>query len=97
MRSELVVERSRALSSLKKEMEKLEKQIVKDEEEIQKVENQLVNDASTLDGKKISELSQRLGALKKDVDTNFEKLTEITMEHDEKFASYESKLKELDV
>jgi ATP-binding cassette subfamily F protein 3 len=97
MRSELVVERSRALSSLKKEMEKLEKQIVKDEEDIQKVENQLVNDASTLDGKKISELSQRLGALKKDVDTNFEKLTEITMEHDEKFASYESKLKELDV
>ncbi len=97
MRSELVVERSRTLSPFKKEMEKLEKQIVKDEEEIQKIESTLVNESASLDGKKISELSQLLGSLKKNVDDNFEKLTEMTITHDEKFSSYEERLKELDV
>ncbi len=97
MRSELVVERSRLLSPLKKEMEKLEKKIVQDEEESQTIESRLVNEASSLDGKTISELSQKLGNLKKDVDVNFERLTELTMEYDEKFASYEGRLKELDI
>ncbi len=95
MRSEIIMERSRALSPLKKSMEKLEEQIVKDEVSATKIEEKLVNEASSLDGKEIAELSQKLGVLKKTIDESFEKLTEITMDHDEKFSSYENKLKEL--
>lgn len=97
LRSELVIERSKMVSPLKKEMERLEKQIVKEEEDIQNLEIDLIEKAAILEGKQIADMSYRLGILKKAVEDNFEKLTEITMEHDEKFSSYEMRLKELDI
>lgn len=97
LRSELIIERSRELSPLKKQMESLEKEIMKLEEEQQRLEASLIDLAASGDSKKIQESSQRLGVVKKKIDESFELLTEITMKHDERFAQFEIKLKELEV
>ncbi|MGE3609273.1 MAG: ABC-F family ATP-binding cassette domain-containing protein [Bacteriovoracaceae bacterium] len=97
LRSETIVERSRELSPLKKKMENLEKEIVKFEAEEKELESLLIDLAAKNDSKKIQESSQRLGFLKKKIDESFEELTEVTLKHDEIFAKYEEKLKELEV
>lgn len=97
LRSEMIIERGRELNPLKKKMEILEKEIVKLEEEQEKLEEFLINPASMNDSKKIQETSQRLGQVKKKIDSSFDELTEITMRHDEIFQKYEVKLKDLEV
>jgi ATP-binding cassette subfamily F protein 3 len=96
LRSELIIERGRELNPLKKLMEKLEKDIVSSEEEQKKLESDMIDLASKGDSKKIQESSQRLGLLKKNIDDSFEKLTEVTMNHDDIFSQFEIKLKALE-
>ncbi len=96
LRSELIIERGRELNPLKKKMEQLEKDIMKNEEEQKTLETSLIDLASQGDSKKIQEASQRLGVVKKKVDDSFEELTEITMKHDEIFNRYEEKLAKLE-
>lgn len=96
VRQEIILERSRELSPLKKRMEVLEKEIIKLEDEQQKLEADLIDLAAQGDSKKIQESSQRLGSVKKKVEESFDELTEITMKHDELHASYESRLNELE-
>jgi ATP-binding cassette, subfamily F, member 3 len=97
MRSEMIIERSREISPFKKRMEVLEKDIMKLEEEQVKLEADLIDLAAKGDSKKIQEISQRLGIVKKKVDDSFEELTEVTIKHDDLFNKYEAKLKELEV
>lgn len=96
LRSELIIERSRDLSPLKKRMESLEKEIVKLEAEQVALESNLIDLAAQGDSKKIQENSQRLGVVNKSVDDYFEELTEVTLKHDEIFNQYELKLKDLE-
>lgn len=96
LRSEMIIERGRELNPLKKKMEQLEKDIIKNEEEQKTLEASLIDLASQGDSKKIQEASQRLGIVKKKVDDSFEELTEITTKHDEIFARYEEKLAKLE-
>jgi len=97
LRSEMIIERGRELSPMKKRMEILEKDIIKFEEEQVKLEADLIALSSSGDSKKIQENSQRLGMVRKKVDESFEELTEVTMKHDDLMAKYEVKLKELEV
>ena len=97
LRSEMIIERSREISPLKKRMEILEKDIMKFEEEQIKLEAEIIDLAAGGDSKKIQSTSQRLGQVKRKIDTSFEELTEVTMKHDDLFAKYEVKLKDLEV
>ena len=96
-RQELIIERGRELNPLKKKMETLEKEVIKLEEEQAKLEAFLMDPASANDSKKIQEASQKLGQVKKKIDTSFEELSDVTMTHDEIFNRYEEKLKDLEV
>lgn len=96
LRSEMILERSRELSPLKKRMEVLEKDIIVLEKEQAELEAKMIDLAAGGDSKKIQESSLRLGVVKKRVDDSFEELTEITMKHDELFQKFEVKLKEIE-
>jgi len=96
LRSELILERSRELSPLKKKMEILEKEIIKLEVEQTELEQLMIELASGPDSKRIQETSLRLGLVKKRVDEAFEELTDTTLIHDEKFSVFESRLKEIE-
>ena len=97
LRSELIIERGRELNPFKKRMEILELGIMKFEEEQQKLEAEMIELAGNGDSKKIQQCSQRLGVVKKTVEDSFEELTELTIKHDDLFAKFEEKLKELEV
>jgi ATP-binding cassette subfamily F protein 3 len=88
LRQEIILERSKALSPLKKKMEQLEASIMKAEEEATVLESDLIS-------KPDPEGFKRLGTLKKKIDEDFEGLTTITTEHDEKFSVFEKRLQEL--
>ena len=96
MRSEMIIERGRNCSPMKKRMEYLEQTIIKLEEEQPKLEAELIERSTQGDSKKIQETSQRLGVVKKKIDKAFEDLTEVTNKHDDLMAKYEVKLKELE-
>ena len=95
LRAELIQERSRILSPLKKKMEKLEKRIIELEAEEKALEERVIELASSKDSSEIQKVSQRLGSVKKEIESSFEELTEITMDHDEKFAGFEERLSEI--
>jgi ATP-binding cassette subfamily F protein 3 len=97
LRSELIIERGRELGPLKKRMENLEKTIYSLEEEQQKLEQEMIELATQSDSKKIQQCSQRLGVIKKSIEESFEELTEMTIKHDDIFARFEDKLKDLEV
>ncbi len=89
-RAELVQERSRSLAPLKKRMESLEGNINRDEARIKAIEDELAA------GGEAWKLSQELGKLRKKVDTDFDALAALTIEHDEKWQSFEAQLTALD-
>lgn len=89
LRQEIIFERSRELSPLKKKMEGLEKEIMKMEDEASKLEEKLLTSSDADDYKK-------LGLLKKKIDEDFESLSVVTMEHDEKFSRFEKRLTDLE-
>jgi ATP-binding cassette subfamily F protein 3 len=97
LRSEMIIERGRALNPLKKKIEQLEKEIMSLEAEEASLEASLIELASSGESKKIQETSQRLGLIKKRIEEAFEELTTVTLQHDEIFKTFEGKLSELEV
>lgn len=97
LRSEMIIERGRELSPLKKKIEMLEKRIVDLEGEQQKLEAFLIDPSAANDTKKIQESSLRLGQVNKQIEQDFEELTVVSLKHDEIFEKFEAKLKELEI
>jgi len=97
MRAEMIIERGRELSPMKKRMEHLEQTIIISEEKQEGFEKELIDLASSGDSKRIQEISQKLGSLKKRIDESFEELTQVTTKHDDLFAKFEEKLKPLEI
>ena len=91
LRQEMIQERSRVLTPLKKKIAELETSITKDEERVAVIEELLISGTSD-----VAKLSMELGTLKKKVDVNFESFSNLTLEHDEIFARFEQQLKEID-
>lgn len=89
LRQEIILERSKAINPLKKKMESLEKEIMKMEDEASALEQKLITSTNADDLK-------RFGVLKKKIDDDFEELSTVTMEHDEKFSQFEKRLNELE-
>lgn len=96
LRSEMVVTRGRQLNPLKKRMDFLENAIMSNEDKVTALENELIDLAQKGESKKIQEVSQKVSGLKKDVDSFMDELVELTTKHDEIYAGYEEKLRELE-
>jgi ATP-binding cassette subfamily F protein 3 len=96
LRAEMIIQRGRELAPMRKRMEQLEQAIIISEEKLDNFQKELIDIASSGDSKRIQEISQKLGSLKKRIDESFEELTQVTTKHDDLFAKYEEKLKELE-
>lgn len=90
MRSEIIQERSKVLSPLKKKIELLEQTIDKSEKRANEIENQLIEGKGD-----VASQSKELGVLRKNIDQDFETLTEETLKHDGLFAQFEKRLQDL--
>ncbi|MFA6193080.1 MAG: ATP-binding cassette domain-containing protein [Sulfurimonas sp.] len=96
LRASLVQERSKATSSLKKEVEKLEKFIIESEEMLEIYHADLIQASNKSDNSKIMEISQLIAKSEKEIESKFE-LLEITQNKlDEILESYDKKLEELE-
>src|SRR5690606_25634756 len=96
LRSEMIVARGRELNPLKKRIEQLETQIMKNEESIANLENEMIELAQKSESKKIQEHAQKVFSLKKDVDLFMDELVELTTKHDDIYNDYERRLGELE-
>jgi len=92
LRAALIQERSKLTSPLKKEVEQLEKSIIKIEEELEVHHEALIEASNGSDNSKIMELSQIIAKSEKEVETKFERLEEAQTELDEHMESFEVKL-----
>ena len=96
LRSALIQERSKATSALKKEVESLEKFIMKTEDVLEKEHEELNEASASGDNSKIMELSSSIGKAEAEVEEKFERLEVSQTELDDLLEFYEKKLKELE-
>ncbi len=90
LRTEIIQERSRTLSPLKKKIEVLEHDIDAQEKRANTLENKLIEG-----GGDVAALAKELGVLRKSIDTAFEDLTKVSLDHDALLAGFEKRLTEL--
>ncbi len=94
-RSALVQERSKLTSPLKKEVEKLEANIMEIEEELEEQHKQLMQASNANDNSKVMEISKIVTANEKEVEDKFEMLEVAQNKLDDIMAEYEIKLEAL--
>lgn len=90
LRTEIIQERSRTLSPMKKKIEVLEHDIDAQEKRANVLENKLIEG-----GGDVAALAKELGVLRKSIDTAFEDLTKVSLDHDALLAGFEKRLTEL--
>jgi len=95
LRSALVQERSKVTSPLKKEVEKLENLIMKNEELVESLHKDLMDASNQNDNSKVIELSRDVTKYEKEIEESFEKLEITQTSLDEILDEYESKLEKL--
>ena len=88
-------ERSQKSAPLKKELESLEKFIIKTEDELKIHHQNLTKASNASDNSKIMELSQLIGKLESEIETKFEQLEIVQNELDDIVQMYENKINEL--
>ena len=95
MRASLVQERSQKTSPLKKEVENLEKSIIKAENELKIHHENLITASHISDNSKIMEISQIIKKIDDEIEVKFERMEIVQNELDEMLQEYETKLSEL--
>jgi ATP-binding cassette subfamily F protein 3 len=95
LRATLVQERSQKSAPLKKEVESLEKFIIKTEEELKIHHEVLIKASNASDNSKIMEISQLIGKLENEIEVKFERLEVVQNELDFLLQEYENKINEL--
>ncbi len=95
-RADLINERSRDLSPLKKEIEVLENTICKNEKELEQLNQELLTASQSNNIDQYVTLSKRAKDLQQNIEDDFKKLETLTLKHDEKAKKYEALLKELE-
>ena len=96
LRSALIQERSKVTSPLKKEVEKLEKNIMQLEDELQVHHEALVEASNKSDNTQIMELSQIIAKAESEVESDFEQLEVVQTQLDEHLEAFEIKLADID-
>ncbi len=94
-RSEIIMERSKSLGPLKKQMDTIEAEIVELEEQIEKDNQTLIEAAEGMTGEKIAQLSKDIKMNQQRVDSLFDQLAELTEQHDVLAEEFNERLKEL--
>jgi ATP-binding cassette subfamily F protein 3 len=94
LRAALVQERSQKTSPLKKEVESLEKFIIKTEDDLKIHHDNLTKASHASDNSKIMELSQLIGKLENEIESKFERLELVQNELDSLLLEYENKINE---
>ena len=94
LRASLVQERSQKTSPLKKEVENLEKSIIKAENELKIHHENLIKASNISDNSKIMEISQIIKKLDDEIEVKFERMEIVQNELDEMLKDYEEKLNE---
>jgi len=82
LKAELVNERSRALSPLRKRMEALEAEIIELETAVELYEHELVAASTSGDSDTIAELSRKMHEAKQRIEGSFSELAALSEEHD---------------
>lgn len=95
LRSALVLEKSKTLSPIKKEIEGIEAQIVKLEDMFETTKSALVEATNKIDNAKVMELSKSVSKYEKDIEAKFEELTVVQYKLDELTLDFDKKLQEL--
>lgn len=95
LRSALVLEKSKTLSPIKKEIEGIETQIVKLEDMLETTKSALVEATNKIDNAKVMELSKSVSKYEKDIEAKFEELTAVQYKLDELTLDFDKKLQEL--
>ncbi len=95
LKAELVRERNKITSPLKKKVEKLENTIMKLEEQLEVHHQELIEASNSGDSATLMELSKTVCDEEKKVEEMFEEFEELSMELEEINAEYESKIEEL--
>lgn len=95
LRSIIVQERSKIISPLKKEIDKLENNIIKSEELVESLQELLMKASNEGDNSKVIELSRDVTNYEKEIEDNFELLEVKQNKLDEILEEYELKLGEL--
>jgi len=95
LRASIIQERNKLTTPLKKEVEKLENQIMELEDKIEKEQAELIQASNAGDNSKIIELSQIVLRYEKEVEELFEKLEISQLKFDEITTLYDKKLEEI--
>ena len=95
LKAELVRERNKITSPLKKKVEKLENSIMKLEEQLEVHHQELIDASNSGDSATLMELSKTVSDEEKKVEEMFEEFEELSMELEEINAEYEKKIEEL--
>jgi len=95
LKAELVRERNKITSPLKKKVEKLENAIMKLEEQLEVHHQELIQASNSGDSSTLMELSKTVSDEEKQVEESFEEFEELSTELEEINAEYEKKIEEL--
>jgi len=95
LKAELVRERNKITSPLKKKIDKLEEKIMKLEELVESHHIELIEHSNSGDSAALMELSKLVADEENQIETLFEEFEELQMELDEINESYETKIEEL--
>ena len=95
LKAELVRERNKITSPLKKKIEKLEAKIMQVEEQLELHHQELIEASNTGDSASLMELSKTVSDEEKEVENLFEEFEELSMELEEINEDYESKIEEV--
>lgn len=95
-RAQIIKKRSDETRQLKKDVERLESEIVLKEELVERLQNELILASDSQDGQLISEVSMKLASEEKMIDDKFELLQEKSLSLSEIENEYQKMLDELD-
>ena len=96
LKAELVRERNKLTSPLKKKVQKLENAIMKLEEQLEVHHQELIEASNAGDSTTLMELSKTVSDEEKKVEEMFEEFEELSMELEEINENYETKIEELE-
>jgi ATP-binding cassette subfamily F protein 3 len=96
-RSEISTRRARTLKPLEDEMQRLERDIERQDAEMAKLTQAMQAASENRDGTRIAEVSQAIHACQKDIDRLFDALDRATRDHEGLSASFDLELAEIEI
>ncbi len=96
LRSDIVAEKSRVLRPLENRMAEIESEVEARDAELQKMNRDLIAASRAQQGSRIVDLSRRMHEHKQALDGLLEELERLTVEHEDKGADFEKRLRDLE-